>query len=102
MRFKMISFSLNIVNPWSNKRWVNTWHRAYDTPHKHKFIELEAFKDNNIASFSFSVTTRTDHAGLMIELGLLGRSFSFNLYDNRHWNSDKGRYCIYNEELGEH
>jgi hypothetical protein len=97
----MIYFGFNITNPWC-KRWANTWNRVYATPIKHKCIELEMFKDSTILSFSFRLTTRQDHAGLMMDLGILGYSFLFNFYDNRHWNTEEGRWMIYTEELGEH
>ena len=97
----MIYFGLNITNPWS-KRWANVWNKVYDTPFKNKFVEVERFKDNTIVSFTFRLTTRQDHAGLMIDAGLFGHSFMINFYDNRHWNSEEGRWMIYTEELGEH
>jgi len=40
----------------------------------------------------FRLATRTDHGGLMIDVGLLGYSFSFNFYDNRHWDYELDRY----------
>jgi len=97
----MIYFGFNIANPFS-RRWKNMWCKAYDTPFKHKYIELEMFKDSTIVSFSFKLSTRQDHAGMMIELGAVGYSFLFNLYDNRHWNSEEGRWMIYTEEEGLH
>lgn len=97
----MIYFGFNISNPWRN-RFDNLWCRSYDTPFKHKFLELELLEDSRIASFSFRLATRQDHSGLSMELGLLGYSFSFNFYDNRHWNNEAGRYYIYDEENGEH
>jgi hypothetical protein len=50
----------------------------------------------------FRLSGRQSHAGLAIEMGLLGYSFLFNFYDNRHWNYDAGRYFQYNEEEGMH
>lgn len=97
----MIYFGFNITNPWS-KRWTNVWNRVYDTPHPSKYIELEVFKDATIASFTFRLGLRESHSGLMIDAGLLGYSFSFNFYDIRHWNTEAGRYYMYNEENGEH
>lgn len=97
----MINFNFNLTNPWS-KRWSNIWCRVYDLPIKNKFFELEVFKDTTIVSFGFRLTTRQDHAGLMLDMGLLGYSFIANFYDNRHWNSKEGRWMIYTEELGEH
>ena len=93
----MINFSFALINPWG-KRWANVWSRAYKLPVKHKFIELEVYKDTTFVSLVFRLATRTDHGGLMIDVGLLGYSFSFNFYDNRHWNYDEGRYFEYGEE----
>lgn len=97
----MIYLGFNIANPWS-KRWTNAWNKVYPTPHPSKYIELEVFKDSTIVSFSFKLATRTDHAGLTVEAGLLGYSFLFQFYDIRHWNSEAGRYYIYDEEHGSH
>jgi hypothetical protein len=97
----MIYFGFNIANPWC-KRWANTWNRVYDTPFKNKFLELETFRDNTILSFSLRWSARQSHAGVMIEAGALGYSFLFNWYDNRHWNSEEGRWMIYTEEEGLH
>lgn len=97
----MIYFGFNITNPWC-RRWENIWNKVFVTPHPSKYIELEVFKDNTIVSFSFKLSTRTDHAGVNIDMGLLGYTFNFNFYDIRHWNSEAGRYYIYDEENGEH
>jgi hypothetical protein len=97
----MIYLGFNITNPWG-KRWANVWNRVYATPFKNKFLELELFKDTTILSFSLRWAIRQSHAGLMIDAGLLGYSINFNFYDNRHWNSEQGRWMIYTGELGEH
>ena len=97
----MINFNFTLINPWG-KRWKNVWCRTYNTPFKNKFLELEFFKDTTIVTFMFQLTTRQSHGGAMIDLGLLGYSFSFNFYDNRHWNYEAGRYFKYDEENGAH
>ena len=97
----MISFSFNIANPWSNK-FKNIWSHTYDTPFKNKFLELELLEDTTIVSFMFRLSTRQSHSGLNMELGLLGYSFNFNFYDNRHWNYEANRYFKYDEENGTH
>jgi hypothetical protein len=63
---------------------------------------MEVVKDTTILSFHFRLSTRQSHAGLDLELGILGYSFNFRFYDGRHWNYDAGRYYNYSEELGEH
>ena len=93
----MINLSLTLMNPWG-KRWSNIWSRSYKTPFENKFLELEVFKDTTVVSFMFRLATRQSHGGLMIELGLLGYSLSFNFYDNRHWSYELGRYFNHGEE----
>lgn len=97
----MIYFGFDITNPW-RRRWANVWNRVYPTPHPSKYIELEMFKDSTIVSFNFRFATRQDHAGVSIDIGLLGYSFKFQFYDIRHWNSVEGRWMIYTEEKGSH
>jgi hypothetical protein len=89
----MISFSFNLINPWS-RRWQNVWCRTYKLPIKNKFIELELIKDTTILCFMFRLTTRQSHGGLYFDLGILGYSFVFNFYDNRHWDYELDRYFI--------
>ena len=92
----MINFSFNISNPWS-RRWRHVWARAYNTPFKNKHVELELFAENTIVCFSFNWSLRRDHAGLTIELGLLGYSISLNIYDQRHWSVDDGNWEVWNK-----
>lgn len=96
----MISFSFNIRNPYS-QQFKNLWNKMWYV-YTNKYAELEVYRDSSFLSFNFSWTIRQSHAGLDIELGLLGYCLHFNLYDNRHWNYEAGRYYKYSEELGEH
>jgi hypothetical protein len=89
----MINFSFNLINPWSD-RFNNVWSRSYPTPFKNKFIELEVYEDTSIVSFMFRLSTRQSHAGLDIDVGLLGYSFNFNFYDSRHWDYNTGKYEV--------
>lgn len=97
----MISLNCNIRNPWSTT-FKNLWCRTYSTPFKNKFIELEFTQDFTLVSFTLNWTIRQSHAGLDLELGLFGYNAHVNLYDNRHWNSEAGRYFNYDKENGEH
>ena len=87
----MISLNFNIRNPWSDK-FKNLWSRSYATPFKNKFIELEVTEDFTLVSFMFNWTVRQSHAGLDLELGLLGYNVHFQFYDNRHWDNTYGVY----------
>jgi hypothetical protein len=90
----MISVNFELRNPWSN-RFNNLWCRSFATPVKNKFVELELYKDTNILSFRFTWTIRQDHAGLNLEVGLLGYCFHASLYDARHWDYEKGKWVSY-------
>lgn len=97
----MISLNFSLRNPWSS-RFENLWNRAYNTPFKNKFVELEVTRDFTLISFMFNWTVCQSHAGLDFELGLFGYNVHFNFYDNRHWNHEEHRWMIYSEEKGLH
>jgi len=98
----MINLGLNIRNPW-HKGWSKNLYSTFvETPFKHKFIELECYKDGHILSLALNWTIRCDHAGFDIGLGLFGYNVHFNFYDNRHWNREEGRWMFYTEEGGYH
>jgi hypothetical protein len=40
----------------------------------------------------FNWTVRQSHAGLDLELGLIGYNFHINFYDCRHWDAEAGKY----------
>lgn len=80
----MFTLTFRISNPFS-KRWdsIKTWHGS--TPFPNKFWEVQLMKTGDVIFIDFGITSRTDHAGFTIELGLLGFNTSFVVYDNRHW-----------------
>ena len=98
----MIYFNVNIRHPrWWN-RFVNIKNWIWETPFRHKYIEVELLKLDNLLRIEFEFTTQQDHAGINIELGLFGYEVHFTFYDNRHWNCEEGRWMIYTEEKGYH
>jgi len=48
----------------------------------------------NIFSFDLCWTRRSDHAGFNFDLTILGQSFIFYTYDNRHWDDEKNDWEI--------
>lgn len=98
----MIYFNFNIRNPkwWDRFENIKCWMGG--TPFKNKYWEVEIIKNDNLLRLEFEVTTQQDHAGVNLELGLLGYEAHFKFYDNRHWNSEEGRWMIYSEEKGLH
>jgi hypothetical protein len=93
----MIYFNINIRNPWWN-RFESLWEKSGDTPWKNKYWEAQLMKDDELFRIEFSFTTRQDHSGVRLELGLLGYKASFTFYDSRHWNDEEGRWYVYGEE----
>lgn len=96
----MISFSVNIRNPYS-RQFKNLWNKMWYV-YTNKYAELEFYKDSSLLSVNFNWTIRQSHAGIDIEVGVLGYCVHFTVYDNRHWNYEEGRWMQYSEELGEH
>ena len=92
----MIYFNLNIRNPWSERlgpswswnRFENVWNNAGSIT-KNKSWEIEILKTANLFRFEFQYTVMQDHAGVQLELGLLGWEFHIGAHDNRHWDYEK-------------
>jgi hypothetical protein len=95
----MIYFNINIRNPrwWDRFENIKWW--SGETPVKNKFWEVQIIKGPELFRFEFEVTTQQDHAGVNIELGLLGYHIGFTVYDNRHWNHEKKAWEVYEEDL---
>ena len=81
-------------NPDSFKTYFyKTWQLT-----KHKFLEVESYGGtDDIIGFVFRLAWGTDHGGLIIDLSLLRQSISIQLYDNRHWDSEKNAYVTYED-----
>ena len=90
----MINIHFSIRNPWSD-HFKNLFCKVFKTPFSNKFIEVEIYKDSSIVSVIVNLTTRQSHAGLDIEIGLLGYCVRFNFYDSRHWNYELKCWKIY-------
>jgi hypothetical protein len=88
----MIDFGFTIKNPWS-QRWKITSVKS-GLVGKHKAWEFNTYKTAHIITFTFCWQFKTDHAGLQIVLGALGRDVEFTFYDRRHWDSEKDTWAI--------
>lgn len=62
----------------------------------HKVWELEhSYMSTMLVDIDISLTTRRDHSGLNITLGLLGYGIHFSIYDTRHWNYNLNQWVVY-------
>jgi len=81
----MIKLHLNISNPWAKENFKTLfWNGGYIT--KNKGWEFEITRGSfEIIEFDFTYSTRQDHAGARLILGLFGYSIITQMYDNRNW-----------------
>ncbi len=81
--------------------WLDRFESLYattgPTPFKHKFWEFQIIKSNDLLAFDLRLTSRQDHAGLDLWLGLAGYSVNFVFYDHRHWNSQTNTWVDYTQ-----
>ena len=89
----MIHVSFGLSNPWGTP-FDNLWNQ-FGRLTKNKSWELELLKGRQIIGFEFSYTMRQSHAGLSLELALLGYSISFQIYDTRHWDYTANTWEVY-------
>jgi len=85
----MIYFNVNIRHPkwWNRFENIKTW--VGKTTWKNKYWEIQIIKNDNLLRVEFEYSIQQDHAGVNLELGLVGYEIHFTVYDNRHWNYEK-------------
>jgi hypothetical protein len=85
----MIYFNVNIRHPkwWNRFANIKTW--VGKTTWKNKYWEIQIIKNDNLLRVEFEYSIQQDHAGVNLELGLVGYEIHFTVYDNRHWNYEK-------------
>lgn len=88
----MIHFNFAVTNPSWDNRFKNLWHAAGESYWKYKQWEVQLMQNDCIVRVELAFTTRCDHAGVQLELGLLGYEIHFGLCDTRHWNYEKKRW----------
>lgn len=88
----MINFNFSLTNPFSN-RWDSRFTLSKLNPFniQNHCIEFNGYATNDIINIEFSLTTRVDHAGFRIYIGLFGYSLELHYYNCRHW--DNRCYC---------
>lgn len=92
----MINIRFSVENPrWDRFSNIKCW--AGSTPFKNKFWECQVMKSDDIVAFDLRITTRQDHAGVDLWIGLVGYAVNLKFYDSRHWNYEKGRYVNYDD-----
>lgn len=85
---KMIDFSIAISNPF-DEQWECKIHK-YKKVARHKYIEFQLDRTNNIIKLAFNIGICCDHAGVQFDVGMFGYVTRFQFYDTRHWEFRKG------------
>lgn len=63
---------------------------------KHKVFECQAYTDRALLHVNASIQFGgCDHAGPVLELGLLGVMLVVRVYDSRHWDYNKHQWAQY-------
>ena len=79
----MINLKFELSNPFSDRCSSIYGTGGYLT--ENKSWEMQVMKTNAIVDVSINFTMHSDHAGLTVEVGLLGFSGHLTIHDNRHW-----------------
>lgn len=88
----MINFSFSLSNPFIKEGFDTVWNfgRQLTT---HKFLEVETYRHRHILiEFNVAITFRTDHAGIVVGVGLFGYVAHFTIYDHRHWDEENNNW----------
>lgn len=91
----MIYFNINIRNPLWYDRFASLWCKSGNTLWKNKHWELQFMKIEELFRIEFEYTVKQDHAGVRLELALLGYKLAASFYDSRHWNYEKNHWENY-------
>lgn len=84
----MIYFNFNIrIRAWVNNfKLYKSWHGILT---QNKAWEIQLLKTDCLLAAVVDISTKQDHAGINIELGLFGYEINATIYDTRHWDSDR-------------
>jgi len=78
----MINFKFSLTNPWKY-RWNNLFAKHGMVTEIYAW-EFNGYRSSYIVDIDFHITTKADHAGLTIMLGLLGYHVEFLVYSIYH------------------
>jgi hypothetical protein len=81
---------LLIRNPYRIKNNFKNLFCRYCHIFGHKYFEFEILRDNYyLFEAEAKWTTKRDHAGIKIIIGIFGYAIGATIYDNRHWDTKK-------------
>ncbi|MDR3286247.1 MAG: hypothetical protein LBT27_02230, partial [Prevotellaceae bacterium] len=93
----IFSLKLNIRTDFPDliNYWINIYNKIINLT-ENKTAELQlTFAGNLITGISIFKKIHSDHTPLNIEISILGFTFIFTIYDNRHWDDEINSYQKY-------
>lgn len=80
----MIHLNFSITNPWGGKfRSFKSW--TGRTPWADRFWEFQIYRTADIVGVTAEITTRRDHAGVVLSLALFSYNLEFSVYSTDHF-----------------
>lgn len=86
----MIYFNFKLCNPFSKR--FDIAHTYTKKLTENKSFEFNVYRTNDIIELNFDLSTWGSHAGIRLQIALLGYSVEAHIYDNRHWDYEKNEY----------
>jgi hypothetical protein len=86
----MIYYSFRIKNPYSDRLQHAVTKQGVVT--QNKAWEFNVYRTATVFALGLELSMRRDHAGLRLEIGLLGYDVEFQIYDVRHWDYRQKEY----------
>lgn len=89
----IFNFRLELTNPFDRWEFFKPLGSISGVLFLYKAWELEhSYMSTMLVDIDTSITTRRDHAGLNIIIGILGYGVHFSIYDTRHWDYNTNAY----------
>lgn len=93
----ILAFGFHIGIPFCPWRWKDFWYKRIPVT-KNKTVEIQIDRTTTLIGVSLNWSIRSDHAGIRLELELLGIECLFSFEDNRHWDKETGTWEVYHAE----
>ena len=90
-------FILKLTTPFVAEYFKSFWCKTIQLA-EYKFFEAQSyFHSKSLVDIEFRWTTKTDHAGVTIDVVLFGLGIVVSIYDCRHYDDDAGCWEVHNE-----
>jgi hypothetical protein len=90
---QILNMRIELANPFDRWDCFKNLGCLYGKLSSHLAWELEhSYYSPLLVDFELRWSTRTDHAGFELGIGVVGYGIHFRVYDIRHWNTETSRW----------